>query len=242
MTEWANAAPFNGRTEVYRSSETVDIYYEQITGALSFPRVVVNNTLQIQKGKGLGNYYTYANALSALKLVEGAMELLGEFWRFFRDGSFGRFQISQNQNVEVISNSDREVFWWDENDVEAIGKVDVTMKSSNGDKIVRTFKIGNGKSVYYMQDNELMLNTDSPASDIQYTLRTYFAPNAAVVNFTPVDLDKRGLPYLEAGDKIQLTTDDGETVQTYILQQTISGIQQLRAEVISTNGEIMEVA
>ena len=94
---------------------------------------------------------------------------------------------------------------------------------------------------YTIENNEALKASEMDMDTMQDILDLFFAPNASVVNFTPVELSMRGLPYLESGDYIELTAEDGETVETYILSQTISGIQHLTAEVTSTNGALLEV-
>lgn len=244
---WNNAAPFGNRDVVIRSKISNDsgwkAYLKTITTD-DYPLSVnleVANTFEIDKGDPLFYYYTYSNAVSVSDLLEGTMEILGAFWKKTRTGEAVIFNISENQTETAISSSEWEEFWWDENEVEPIGNVNVKSKDSNGNSIVTTYKIGTGGSVYSMEDNAVMNNTDSPPSTVQNVLNTYFRPNASVVNFTPVDLTMKGLPYLEAGDKIELTADDGSVVDSFILEQTITGIQQLKTVVTSVNGEILEV-
>ncbi len=246
ISGWEDAAPFNGRETVYRDGE-VTVRYMQIENIAIYPQMSIKNTLEYSKGKGLNQYYTYSNAVSALKLIEGMMEILGRFLKANRDGGNGEFNLSDNVTPIAVSSSDWLEFWWDENDVEPIGTVGVKMLSDSEDEdenqseqLVQ-YSIGNGESVYLMEDNEVLSNTTATADEIQDVLNEYFAPNASVVNFTPVDLEMRGLPYLEDGDYIQLTAEDGTTVNTYILEQTISGIQHLTVDVTSTNGELLEV-
>lgn len=245
ISGWENAAPFDGRNFVQRDG-VVDVYYKNLDDS-NFPAFLVQSTLEFKKSGGLGTYYTYSNAVSALKMLESTMEILGEFWKAYRNGESGEFKIGESQAIIPISGSDWEEFWWDENDVEPIGTVGVKMLSDSEDEnenqseqLVQ-YSIGSGESVYLMEDNEVLSNTTATVDEIQDVLNEYFAPNASVVNFTPVDLSMRGLPYLEDGDYIQLTAEDGSTVNTYILEQTISGIQHLTADVTSTNGELLEV-
>ena len=92
-----------------------------------------------------------------------------------------------------------------------------------------------------MTDNEVLKKSVMTQTTVTQLLTESFMPKAAAVNFTPVDLEMRGLPYLESGDCIQLTAEDGTTLTSYILRQEITGVQNLRASVTSTNGELLEV-
>lgn len=243
ITDWATGVPF-GTGDFEKRSGDYNLYYKNLSivpGYTSLP-MTINSTLTINKGPTFGKYYTYANAFSVLKSVQGALELSGEFMQSRRIGSYDIIQLSENQATIPVTESQREEFWWDENEVEPIGQVNVKFADSDsGEESVSQFPIGSGQSIYTMEDNELLTNTQATTAEIQTALETYFEPNASVINFTPVDLKMKGLPYLEAGDKIELTADDGEIVESYILEQTISGIQHLQADIISTNGELLEV-
>lgn len=243
ITDWGSAAPFHGQTLVQRTG-TITAYTKEIAISPSYPalEITVNNTLKASKIAPFGDYYTYSNAVSGLNLLIGMMELLGAFWKINRDGSASAFDISDNQTSIPVAKSAWEEFWWDENAVDPIGTVGVKfLDDSTGDENVTRFIIGTGKSVYMMEDNEVLKNTTATLSDIELLIDTYFEPVASVINFTPADITLKGLPYLEAGDKVELTADDGEIVNSYILEQTISGIQHLRTEASSTNGELLEV-
>lgn len=231
-----------GVNSVERDGDAV-FYYKKID---EIPSLAINikNTLNFSK-RALGKYYTYENAISALDTAQGVMEILGQFLKFNRLGENSMFELSKNQSLIPISKSDWMEFWWDENSVDGIGtlKVKVYQDTEDGSEESEVeFSIGDGESVYVMQDNEVLMNLeDNDINNLKPIFDTYFSPNASVVNFTPVDLAMRGLPYLEDGDYIQLTAEDGTTVNTYILEQTISGIQHLTADVTSTNGELLEV-
>jgi len=184
--------------------------------------------------------YSYANAFSFADYVKGFMELCGWFLKPDREGSLDFFQMSENPTAIPVSASDWSEFWWDETPIDSIGTVNVIYTDS-GDQQQATYIIGDGNSIYTIENNEALKAANMDAATMATVLATYFEPNASVVNFTPVELSMRGLPYLESGDFIELTAEDGETVQTYILNQTISGIQHLKADVTSTTGALLEV-
>lgn len=247
-TDWGTAAPFDDDEIVVRDmvAETAgaSVYTKELDTA-EYPitlNIDVKNTLEINKGDPLGKYYTYANAVSVNDMLSGSMELLGAFCRKTRTGETEVFNISDNQAATPVSRSAWEEFWWDENDVEPIGTVNVKIKrSGDSEEQMEAYTIGTGKSIYTMDNNSVMSNTEESSTTIRNAILSYFAPNASVVNFTPVDLTMKGLPYMEAGDKIELVADDNSVVQSYILEQTITGIQHLKTEVTSTNGELLEV-
>ena len=214
------------------------VYTPTTYSALDGISLPLQSTLKTKKT--WGNAYSFVNAYSLYETLTGFAEITGTFYAPRRDGSYEFFKMSENPTAIPISRSDWSEFWWDETPIDAIGKVKVIYATSEDDQD-QVFTIGSGNSIYSMEDNEVIAESELDSGTIQNILDTYFAPNASVVNFTPVDLEMRGLPYLESGDYIQLTAEDGTQVETYILSQTISGIQHLTATVTSTNGELLEV-
>ena len=215
------------------------------TDVLSTLRLNINSTLKSKKvislfGVKPTQCYSFANAVSLYDLIIGNLEISGAFLKPNRNGDLTLFQMSLNPTPIAVSASDWESFWWDETPIESIGQVNVIYTKDNEEQ-QETFTIGNGNSVYTIENNEVLKAAEMDTATMESILQTYFAPNASVVNFTPVDLTMRGLPFLESGDYIELTAEDGETVDTYILSQTISGIQHLTAEIASTNGNLLEV-
>ena len=202
--------------------------------------LTISITPTLTKKNGNNKTYSYANAYSIYDISVGYLEIIGAFLKPNRFGSFDLFQMSSNLTPVQISASDWAEFWWDETPISSIGQVDV-IYSDGTEEQQATYVIGTGNSIYTIENNEVLKAANIDATTLESILTTYFAPNASVVNFTPVDLSMRGLPYLESGDYIELTAEDGETVDTYILSQTISGIQHLTAEITSTNGNLLEV-
>ena len=184
--------------------------------------------------------FSYTNAFSMPDLLQGYLEIMGEFLAPDRKGG-QKLLVLNNASPTAIGASDWSEFWWDENPIARIGEIDVSWTDGK-DKQTQTFVIGyGGGSLYDMTGNEVFGNSPMDATRVSQILGASFIPRIDAINFTPVDLEMRGLPYMEAGDPITLTAEDGSTVNSYILRQEISGIQDLRATVTSTNGELMEV-
>lgn len=76
-------------------------------------------------------------------------------------------------------------------------------------------------------------------SVVEFVLDQIFIPHIQAVNFTPLEMDMRALPYLEAGDAITLTLADGTTLSSYILNHTISGVQRLEDTIDSVSGDVI---
>ena len=235
ITDWATGVtPFNTQN-AYSRSGTVDVYLKQLQ-ATATPKCKIYNTLKINK-PGLGDYYTYANAASPTKMAEAIMELTGQFLKVTRTSELAVYKMSDHQTLISVPNSDWSEFWWDENPIDTIGIVNVTLSEEESTGI----SIGTGTSVYVMDDNNILQNGYWTLAQANAALQGQFKSETAYANYTPVDLKMRGLPYLEAGDKIQLTAGDGATVTTYIMSQTIMGIQNLQTTATSVSGDPVSI-
>ena len=214
--------------------------YKWVPNNLTLPEITLTPATTLKQKVNGVTAYSYANSYSMKDAIIGYLELIGNFVKPDRNGSLSFFQMSDNPTAIAVSASDWSSFWWDETPIDSIGLVNV-IYTQDGEEQQQGFEIGDGNSVYTIENNEVLKAAELDETTMQSILTTYFEPNASVINFTPVELEMRGLPYLESGDYIELTAEDGETVQTYILNQTISGIQNLRADVTSTTGDLLEV-
>ena len=79
---------------------------------------------------------------------------------------------------------------------------------------------------------------ESKSSIIEYMLDTFFLPYADI-HFTPIDMDIRGLPFLQCGDAITFTAADGTVINSYILNHTFSGIQHITENIDTVQGEVL---
>lgn len=195
------------------------------------------------------NGYTYSNALGAKSGTDALLEINAQFGRFGRNGTFEKIRLDNTQ-PESVTASEYSELWWDEYDISPVGRVDYKF---GGGQYSSSYVTGSGLSVYTMDDNEWMdkLSPDIvPAAENQTAEQTisntiatalglYFAPYVDAITFTPSDLSMVGLPYLEAGDCIEIDNGGGGTVTTYILRRTLTGIQTLFDDIESSGGEII---
>ena len=79
---------------------------------------------------------------------------------------------------------------------------------------------------------------ESKSSIIEYMLDTFFLPYADI-HFTPIDMNIRGLPFLQCGDAITFTAADGTVINSYILNHTFSGIQHITENIDTVQGEVL---
>lgn len=216
--------------------------------------VAYDSTLQTKRkyDNDVFDFYSFANAFSLSGLVSGYLELLCRFGSPARTGGMEITGLDNTSPVSILPGNYSEL-WYDETTISPIGYALVKFKGSDGNEQDITVQIGTGSSVYDLTENEVIRNTVFTVSDAEAAqgitieskiidfLNTVFTPNIPDMSFVPIELTKQGLPYLEAGDAIEITTGDLQTVPSFILRQTISGIQFLTADVESANGEAIEV-
>ena len=194
------------------------------------------------------NYYSYIDALDLRSVTEGYLELSAKFGKKDRFGASTSVGLSKSSPVSM-STSEYSELWWDEYDIAPIGSVTLSyMDIDLEEEQTIIYEFGDGASTYDMTDNYLLKNLAVSVNDLTNQtveefvtglLDTYFIPNIQDVAFTPVQLDALGLPYLEAGDYLEIDDGNGGTVGTYIMSRTISGEQFLEDEIESKGGEII---
>lgn len=173
------------------------------------------------------------------QMTSGLYELLGEFGKADRLGGIEDFALSPSSPLS-ISPGDYDEVWWDEYDVSPIGTVTVTYRNGEEGEATANVTLGAGASLYDMTDNEVLKNLSTADLDSITTLLSGdFATNAQNVGFTPVELTMQGWPWLEAGDALQITAEDGTVVNTYALRVEMSGIQHLMSDIAAEGGEII---
>lgn len=84
---------------------------------------------------------------------------------------------------------------------------------------------------YTIKDNEVLKNTRINTSQMESILYT-MAGNLRNVIFYPLRVTAKGLPYVEAGDKVAIEFED-TAYDTYVLRRTLSGIQDMKDEIES---------
>ena len=206
-------------------------YYGDGTGA------AFNYTVKEKTGY---NYEIPSDRIIAL--YSGAAELEAKFIKADRNGGFEAVRLDNTSPVSIVAGNYAEC-WWDEYNVEPIGSVIVTYQSAEegAQENTTSVSIGSGLSEYDMSGNEMLkaLNSASLA-DVTALINSSFAPHAGAVAFTPAELVMQGWPWIEAGDALQITAEDGTIVDTYALRVEMSGIQYLTATITAEGGEIVE--
>lgn len=205
------------------------------TGNLDNCRATFTDSVQATSIKAFP-MYSYLKAFDRSEIAGRAYELAASFGKVTRDGNVEQLRLD-NTNPEAIIPQEYRQMWWDEFDVQPIGTVTYKIASDQ----LAIYQFGPGQSVYDMTDNDLfVMIPGAEAETIQAVLDEEFIPNLGAVQFTPIDLEMKAFPYLEAGDAVVVTAEDGTIVESYIMRQEISGVQVLEAQIDSQGGLIIE--
>ena len=184
-------------------------------------------------------YYAFTDAIDYAASVNGWLETNALFLKADRKGSFSVKRLTPNNPIAILPENYSSM-WWDEFDVLPVGKVKFAF-GEGGDLKVVEYAFGDGPSVYDMTDNSFFrFACFASADEIQSYLDQHFIPSLDAVNFTPVDLVAKGMPYIEAGDALVVTAQDGTEVETYNLTHNMEGVQSLTAQIDSQNGFIID--
>lgn len=187
----------------------------------------------------VGTSSTFVDCYNFLDILSGYTSLSGKFGRVDRLGGFKTLTLDPSTPMSVTP-TDYSECWWDEYDVSPIGTVTVTYKDNDAAEMTADIEIGSGASRYDMTDNEtLRALSSADLTTVTNIITGDFATNAQNVGFTPTDLQMQGWPWMEAGDALEITAEDGTTVDTYALRVEMSGIQNLQMAITAQGGQII---
>lgn len=183
-------------------------------------------------------YYTYFGSYSLTELIVGWLEIRGVFGQTDRNGEFKTVTLDNSSPVSIITGNYGSV-WWDEYDVAPVGTVKATFTNDVDGEGTFAIEIGDGGSVYDMSDNAVLKDAaNMDEATVQTLLSGDFKTNVAKVGFTPAEMVMQGWPWIEAGDALEITAEDGTIVDTYALRVEMSGIQNLSSQITAPSGEI----
>lgn len=231
-----------GGTDIYRHTYTAATVYTYTPPAGS-PSMVLTFRPTYQKwvsGSPGWIGYSFLDSYDLKNIINGFLELTAQFAASDRDGLYAVRRISSSSPT-AIAPGEYSQMWWDEYAVEPIGTIRYAYTDKAGEEQIVDYVFGDGASIYDMTDNAVLKAMENATPNtIEAMLQASFVPYLASVNFTPIDLTMKGLPYLEAGDYLAVTAQDGTVAYSYALRQEISGIQFLEAHIDSQSGLIID--
>lgn len=183
--------------------------------------------------------FSFVNAYDIAAVTNGWLELNGKYARPGRSGGCDIVSLDSSAPAE-IGPGDMPEFWWDEYDISPVGRVKYSYGSGAEAQVIELV-IGDGGSVYDLTDNVMLAAMASASpSAIEAILQSGLIPELSKVTYTPVELTMRSWPWIQAGDALELTAEDGTVVNTFAMSRSISGIQLLMDAIESEGGEVME--
>lgn len=184
--------------------------------------------------------FSFSDSYDLKQIANGWLELTGRFATAARSGGNALLRLSNSSPVAVAP-TDYSQMWFDEYEVQPIGTIRYAYTDEAGEEQVVDYQFGDGESVYDMTDNAVLKAMDGASPDvIESLLDTSFIPHLGPVNFTPIDLNMKGLPYLEAGDALAVTAQDGTVCSSYALRRELGGVQALTDQIDSESGLIID--
>lgn len=224
--------------ESYRTTATTDPVLTQYVGG-SIGTLIEYQPSSVEKSPNGTIDWHYYIGVDFDAIFTGFQEVAGQFAKDNRNGGIEELTLSPSSPLS-ISPGDYDEVWWDEYDVSPIGTVTVTYRNGEEGEATANVTLGAGASLYDMTDNEVLKNLSTADLDSITTLLSGdFATNAQNVGFTPIEMTMQGWPWLEAGDALQITAEDGTVVNTYALRVEMSGIQHLMSDITADGGEII---
>lgn len=174
------------------------------------------------------------------EILNGLLELNCQFAIPGRDGAYKIMRLSNASPVAVIPGEYSQM-WFDEYDVDPVGVVRYTYTDAAGEEQVVDYQFGDGMSIYDMTDNAVIRTMDNPdPATINAMLEATFIPYLQTLAFVPIDLNMKGLPYIEAGDALAVTAQDGTVCNSYALRREMNGVQVLTDQINSESGLIID--
>lgn len=185
-------------------------------------------------------YRYYTDCYDLEDLTNGVLEILAMFSAASRSGGLDLIHLSDASPEAIIPGQYRQM-WFDEFAVEPIGTIRYAYTDEADEEQIVDYVIGSGASVYDMTDNAaLKAMTGATPEVIESILDTSFVPYLGPVNFVPIDLSMKGLPYIEAGDALAVTAQDGTVCSSYALRRELGGVQALTDQIDSQSGLIID--
>lgn len=215
VSAWYESLTFPLTLKDFRDSFFAKMGVEQV------PATLVNDSMQIDKTIS-------TNTLSGRQVLSAICELNGCLGKINRDGKFVYVVLDVNPSERIeIRNYVNGVGSYEDYETTQIGKVQIRQETND---IGAT--AGEGTNCYTVQDNFLVYG--KMAEDLN-TIATNLLSVIDGISYRPFfGIRTLGNPCYEVGDAVKIVARN-ITINSYILNRTLSGIQALR-DVYTANG------
>lgn len=215
VSSWYESQTFPLSLKKFRDSFFAEMGVEQVSTTL------INDDMQIEKTIS-------ANVLSGRQVLSAICEINGAFGKINRDGKFVYVILDVNPSERIeISNYVNGISSYEDYETATIDKVQIRQETND---IGAT--VGEGVNCYVVQDNFLVYGkTSEELNAIGNNLLTVIKG----ISYRPFyNIKTFGNPCYETGDAVKIITRNA-TINSYILNRTLSGIQALR-DTYTANG------
>ena len=179
--------------------------------------------------------YSYSDSYDVLSLISGALEMRGRQIRVGRTGVPDVITLKNSSPKDVAADHVESIFWED-TEIESVGQVPYKLLPYRGSSELISSTVyvdGGGSSIYNLLDNYMMTNFPNSgfyAADFVAALQP--------AEFVPYEAKIHNMPWLQPGDPVKLYTGDPDTptLTSFILHQTIRGVQDLVQEIGANGG------
>lgn len=212
---------------------------------------------QFERTEGGDGYYyctgaekNLQNAISAVAEIQakfvhkdryGVIRFVGisdHFALYPEETLYPSEDLYPNENNELVTTYDHSTLWCEDYEVQPFGTVVVNYKNMSGNAEVLTYRFNHAnKNTYQMKDNFIFKTGGWHPDKIRQVLDAWFIPGLLGIRYTPISLEMKGLPYVEAGDVLTVLTRTGG-MEAFVFRRTLKGINFMTDTIEARGDEV----
>lgn len=218
VAPWYNSLTFPMSLKEFRTSFANWFGLEEVDINLANDNLTVQKTIDTFE-------------LSGKAIIHAICEINGCFGRINRDGKLEYVVLKDVNTGTAISKTHYISCQYEDFITKKIDGIDVY---EDGESIGNI--LNSGENIYPIHDNFLLYGkTTYELTTILNNLLNVIK----IINYRPADIVSMGNPSLELGSAVKLETKY-QTIYTYVLSRTLTGIQALRDSILTTGSEYYE--
>ena len=222
MADWYNGLfPNTGDTITIKNMRDSFFIYLGITQDTT---TLINDNVSV--GKTINSA-----SISGKQIIEAICQMNGVFGKISRYNKFKYVSLDDTVRTEVGTNGTYLSAECESYVTAAIDKVQIRTNENDIGAIV-----GSGTNALIIENNFLLFGKDSTELT---TIGTAILNKVSGITLRPFKAKLLGLPYMEVGDAIRITTAN-QTIDSYILRRKLTGIQCLFDEMEAKSTQVRE--
>ena len=222
MADWYNGLfPNTGDTITIKNMRDSFFNYLGITQDTA---TLINDNVSV--GKTINSA-----SISGKQIIEAICQMNGVFGKISRYNKFKYVSLDDTVRTEVGTNGTYLSAECESYVTAAIDKVQIRTNENDIGAIV-----GSGTNALIIENNFLLFGKDSTELT---TIGTAILNKVSGITLRPFKAKLLGLPYMEVGDAIRITTAN-QTIDSYILRRKLTGIQCLFDEMEAKSTQARE--